>query len=180
MKRLWTIALAAGLAACKVEQTPAEYIDHADPIDVEREAAVDEIRDRVLAMGQALGRDNPAEALTALSPAQDSYLFLPTHDTLLAGPAEISGALQDLAERAGDLRMRDVEVTVGPRANIAWFRALLEVGGEPTLEGVPLRLTGVYVLDEGLWELVQAHLSLPFTPPPPPSPDGGAAPVEGG
>lgn len=178
MRRFNGIALGALLlaSACKVERTPAKYFDHKDPIEVERQAAVSEVQDRLLAMTRALDRGNAAEALIALSPAADAYLIGPDEGVVVSGADQVGALLTSLLEGPVPAQLRDVQVGVGPRANIAWFRAFLEVPGH-TPDGTRMRMTGVYVRDAGLWKLVQAHLSLPVNPttPSPSSPSAPAA-----
>lgn len=172
MSRLTAAALCATLlgSACKVQRTPMEYIDHQDPIAVLREAAADELQDRLLALGQALNRGDPAEAFQALAPAADAYLIAADREAVLAGEAPIAGALGELATPEGSVHLRAVEVTVGPGANVAWFRARLENAG--AADSSAYRLTGVYVRgDEGEWRLVQAHLSAATPPTTLPEPD---------
>lgn len=189
MTRLTTAALCASLlaSACKVERTPPELIDHQDPIAVARDDAAEELQDRLLATGQALNRGDFAEALQALAPTGDAYLLPAGRETVLTGEEEIAGGLGELATLEGPVRLSDVHVTVGPRANVAWFRARLEHAGADG--GSPLRVTGVYLRgDEGEWRLVQAHLSAATAPPdslppdslPLPSPVSAAAPPGGG
>lgn len=161
-----TLVLLLAAAGCRVERTPAKYFDHQNTIEAEREAAAAELRDRLLAMGQALDRGNATEALIALSPAPDVYLIGPEAGMVVRGSDRLEAALGNLLESQElSAEVRDVEVGVAPRANVAWFRAELLLPGR-TPDGEPLRMTGVYLRDAGIWKLVQAHISLPFTPPP--------------
>lgn len=167
---LWMSLL---LCACKIEQTPPDYIDRASSEEAGRAEAAGEVRDRVLAMGQALGRRNAADALVALAPARDAFVVGPWpagEDGL--GAAEIRVILDSLAARPVPVLTRDVVVSVAPRANVAWFQAALDGEGE---DSTGVRMTGIYELSEGVWRLVQAHLSAPVMPPSPPSPPEQAA-----
>jgi ketosteroid isomerase-like protein len=149
-----------------VERTPPQYFDHQNKIEAERDAAAAELRDRLLAMGQALDRDNPTEALIALSPAPDVYLIGPEEGMIVRGSDQLESTLGSLLEsREVSAEVRDVEVGIAPGANVGWFHADLVLPGH-TPGGEPLRMTGVYLRDAGIWKLVQAHISLPFTPPP--------------
>lgn len=188
MSRLIHASLCATLlaTACKVERTPPEYIDHRQPITVVREAAAEELHDRLLAMGQALNRGDVAEALQALSPAGDAYVLTPQGEAPLTGEEEIAGGLDRFMTERAPVRVHDVLVTVGPRANVAWFRARLDPA--EAAGGDSFRITGVYVRgDEGEWRMVQAHLS-PATAAPdslpqdslPPNPAAGASPPADG
>ena len=165
---LGTLLMVLFLAACEIEPTPVDYIDRATSAEAGRTQAEGEVHDRVLAMGQALARRNPADAFLALAPARELSVVGPEGVAGEEGGQErIRALLDSLAARPTALAARAVVVTVSPRANVAWFHASLEGEGEPS---PALRLTGVYELNEGAWQLVQAHLSSPFTPPSPPSP----------
>lgn len=188
MSRLTHAALCATLlaSACKVERTPPEYIDHRQPIAAVRDEAVEELQDRLLAMGQALNRGDSFEALQALSPMPDAYVLTAAGDAVFTGEEQIAGALTQFASLPGEVSMSDLRVNVGPRANVAWFRAQIAHSGA-TGEG-PFRITGVYLRgDEGEWRLVQAHLSIATSAATdslapdslPPSPAADAAPPAG-
>lgn len=183
MSRLTIAALCAALlaSACKVERTPQEFIDHRRPISELRVAAAEELQDRLLATGQALSRGDAAEAMRALSPAADAVLLPVGEAATRVGEAQIAGALGEIATGGDAVRLRDVEVSVGPGADIAWFRAWLD--HPDAAAGAPVRITGVYLRgDEGEWQLVQAHLST-ITPPADslqPSPAVDASPPAGG
>lgn len=162
---LWMSLL---LSACEIERTPADYIDRASSEEAGRAEAAAEVRDRVLAMGQALGRRNSADALVALAPARDVFVIGPWaagEDGL--GAEQIAVILDSLAARPVPALTRDVVVSVAPRANVAWFQAA--IAGD-SVETPGMRMTGTYELNEGAWQLVQAHLSAPLIPPPPQSP----------
>lgn len=149
------LTAAALAAACEVEPTPREYFDHQTPAAVERQASAEELQDRILAMAQALNRGNASAAMIALAPAPDAYVLTPGDTIALQGADQIGNAF---VGAGGPVTMRDVEVQVGPRQNVAWFRARMGVGGGAEGEG-EMRLTGVYLRNEGAWQLVQAHLS---------------------
>ena len=156
------------LSACEIEPTPAAYIDRASVAEAGRAQAEAEVRDRVLAMGQALARRNPTDALLALAPARELFVVGPGPETGDGpGPERIRAILESLAAQPTPVQARDVVVRVAPRANVAWFHAMLDGDGEDT---PALRVTGVYELYEGSWQLVQAHLSNPLMPPPSPAP----------
>lgn len=164
MSRLWAATLGVVLLApaCKVEPTPRPYFDQQVPTERERASAADEVRDRLLALAQAMSRGDAVSALEAFSPAPDAYVLGPAEGTTLSGAEQLDSVLQGLSGGAYAVTVRDLQVQVGPRANLAWFRMLLDVparGGAPA--GSTVRATGVYVLNEGVWQLVQAHLSYP-------------------
>lgn len=158
------IGLLLATSGCRVERTPPQYFDHQTTIEAEREAAAAELRDRLLAMGQALDRGNSTEALIALSPATDAYVVGPDSGAVVTGSEQIAAALSGLLEARAPVsaEIRNVEVGISARANVGWFRAELALPGH-TPGNEPLRVTGVYVRDAGLWKLVQAHLSLPVS-----------------
>lgn len=182
MSRFRVVPLAVTLltAACKVAPTPREYFDHQTPAAVERQAVAEEVQDRILAMGQALNRGNTAEAMIALAPAPDVYLITPRDSAALQGPDAVGAALQGLAGAA--LEIGEVQVQVGPRQNVAWFHAVMARPGGEADDGAPLRLSGVYVRNEGAWQLVQGHLSraTPSASPPSASPAPAADSAGGG
>lgn len=178
------LALSAALllSACEIERTPPRYYSHRVPAETEIALAEEELRARVGAFGQALERGDPDAALLALAPAPELYLVGPGAEEVAAGPAgaaELLGAL--FGEEPPALEVREVRVTLGPRARVAWVAGFLRVrdpaGGEDGL----LRITGVYLRVRGEWRLVQAHLSRPPTPPaeaPPGSPPDSLAPED--
>ena len=182
MSRLAIALVCASLlaSACKVQRTPPEYIDHTDPIAVVRDAAAEELQDRVLAMGQALNRGDVAEALRTLAPSADGYLVAPGGEAIATGDEQIAGVLGELATLRGPVRLRDVQVAVGPRANVAWFRAEAVSPEEANL--APFRITGIFLRgDEGEWRLVQGHISAPTAPDSlAPSPASAATPPADG
>ena len=177
--RATALGMVLVLAACEIEPTPADYIDRASSAEAGRAQAEAEVRDRVLAMGQALARRSPTDAFLALAPARELFVVGPGADMGGgAGPERIRAILESLAAQPTPVQARDVVVSVAPRANVAWFHAVLDGDGEET---AGLRVTGVYALNEGAWELMQVHLSNPLMPPPPPSPaeaDGDSAEAE--
>lgn len=153
------------LSACRVERTPERYFDHQTTIEAEREAAAGELRDRLLAMGEALDRGNATEALIALSPATDAFILGPREGMVVSGSERISLVLDSLlANHSVSAEVRDVQVGIAARANVGWFRAELVLPGVLP-DDRPLRMTGVYVRDAGLWKLVQAHLSTALSEP---------------
>lgn len=150
------------LAACEINRTPAEYFDHQDRTRRELTEVAEELRDRVLALGPSLERGSASEAMRALNPSPTFYLLGPDEAMVMTGAEQVDAALASLAGEPIAAEVRDVEVGVGPGGNAAWFRARLHLQGGRAV-GAPLRMTGVFIRREGAWELVQAHLSLPFT-----------------
>ena len=183
MHRFLGIALSATLlSACEIEPTPRRYYSARPPAETELRLAQEEIRDRVRALGPALDRGDLGDALLALAPSADVSFMGPEQEVPVQGVEEMTRVLQGLVgEEPPTVRMREVRVTMGPRARVAWFEGGMEVE-RPGLEGAAslLRITGVYLRTRGNWQLVQAHLSRPFTPPAAPqdsvAPPDSAAP----
>lgn len=167
------LAVASLSTGCKVERTPERYFDHEDRLAVGRESSREELHDRILALGQAIGRGSAAEAMVALAPATDLRIVTPAADVVLEGPDAVRAALARFVSTPVAMEMRDVVVTVGPVGNVAWFEALVDAPGSGPA-GTVLRVTGVYLRTEGAWELVQAHISTPRTVSSPAAPDSAA------
>lgn len=171
------IAAVALTSACKVERTPAEYFDHSERVETVREEVADEIRDRVLSIGQAIGRGNPTEAMLGLAPGDEVRVLTPDPDVVLSGPEEVNAALRMLVTTPLAVEMREVRVTVGPLGNYAWFEAEVQAPGTGP-DGTHVRVTGLYVRAEGTWSLAQAHVSTPRPPPSRVQPDSAGSPPE--
>lgn len=159
MRRFLPPVLACGFlfAACTIEPTPAEYFDHRDPAERIRDEAAEEIRDRLLALGQALNRGDAAEAYDVLAPADDIDVVGIGGDDTREGADRIAALLERMAA-PGRTRVREVEFAAGPRASVVWFSGVLDTavaGAEPQTA----YFTGIYVLTEGTWRLVQVHFS---------------------
>lgn len=164
-------------AGCRVEQTPDEYFERGRSAEGERDAAAQEIRDRLLAFIGAAERGNATEALLALSPAGQIDLVAPA-GLEVAGGGAIRAALAHLLATPVSVMVREVEVRAGASGGVAWFRMLVEAPGvtrEPSLYSA----TGTYLMDAGRWELVQAHISGPVRTDSLPSnpPDSAAIPA---
>lgn len=171
------------LAACKVEETPRQYIDRRDPAATDREAIGEELRTRLPALAQALNRNDADGALAVLAPAPDLYVIGPQTDREPGGADGVLALLQEVAQyELADVAVQEVHTSVGPRGNVAWFAATFALSGLPDTVGTTLRLSGVYVRRDGEWRLVQAHMSLPsasVTPlSPPPSPQADSVALE--
>jgi len=167
------------LSACKIERTPREQLSQREPAATERRLAEEELRDRVGALAQAVGRGDHDAALLALAPAADLYLQGPDDGPPAVGPEGAAAVVRALiGEEAPEVAVEDVRVTLGPRARVAWVAATMDVRGEGEAERRPLRMTGVYLRVRGAWVLSQGHLSRPATGPeaPQPLPADSAAP----
>jgi hypothetical protein len=169
------------LGACRVEQTPEEYIDHQDRVEAERRAAGGEVEDRLRAFVAAVGRGDPTEAEIALNPAEDVEVLGPSRDLEVSGIAPARLILERMASTPVAVRIREISVEPAPVPTVAWFNLLVEApGSEP--QPALYRVTGVYRRDAGLWLMEQAHISGPLREPgPPPSSPSGTAgdPAEG-
>jgi hypothetical protein len=157
-----SILLAAGvLGGCTIEQTPQEFIDHRDTSAIERANAEEELRDRLGSAVRALRRHDATGAAAALSPAAELFAFGPGEADAVHGPAELVSVLAAVAE-GRVLAMEDLEIDIGARNQVAWFRTELRDGAEGTV----VRFSGVFVRFEGEWRLLQGHLSHPLSPVP--------------
>lgn len=171
------LAIATLSSACKIQRTPDEYFDHGEAVETDRAASAEELRDRVLALGQAIARGSGTEAMVALAPAAELRIITPQQDLVLSGPEAIRAAVNRFTSTPTAISMRDVVVTVGPLGNVGWFEAIVDAPGSGP-EGTSLRVTGVYLRTEGAWEMVQAHISTPREPSRVPPPDSAEAPPE--
>ncbi|HEV2148589.1 MAG TPA: nuclear transport factor 2 family protein [Longimicrobiaceae bacterium] len=160
------------LAACKIEPTPRQFYAQRDPAPGERELLAAELTDRVSAVGPALDRGDAEAAVFALAPSPEVYTIGPGGGSPSVGPDRLAATLGEVGDTVpGTVRVQEVRVLLGPRAQTAWFATGIEVrrAGAPE-EADTLHLSGVYQRARGEWRLVQAHLSRPFTPPAAPSP----------
>jgi hypothetical protein len=168
--------LAAGalllLSACKVERTAPGFYQHRTPAATEQEQAEGEIRTRVVAFRQALGRGNRAAAAAALSPAAEANVIGPMGDdeAALSGGAGLEKALEETRTEGPVLaRTPDLQVRVNLREGQGWFATHLELipADQPITRADRLRMSGVFARDRGEWHLVQLHLSRPTEAPQP-------------
>ena len=162
MRRFWTVLplLALPLAGCRVEQTPAEYIDVLEIPEDDISASREELTDRLLSTAPALQRRAIDDLLAALTPATGVSGFGPSEP--VTDPTSLGVALTTLAG-GNPVQMDDLVVQVGSRNNVAWFRSVYSI--EPDDGAVDqLRFSGVFVREEGVWRLVEAHISEPVSP----------------
>ncbi|HET6762608.1 MAG TPA: nuclear transport factor 2 family protein [Longimicrobiaceae bacterium] len=157
-------ALAALLlvAACKVDRTPRSFYDR-QPAAVDQDAAVNELRARVLAFANGLEKGNTRAAVSALSPSPDAVVFPLDGDDghYTAGGEGINRALGELGVPAPmAARTPDLTVRANVKGNLGWFSThleLLPMGAEGQFQRV--RASGAFVRDGGEWHLAQIHLS---------------------
>ena len=159
--------LAILLAGCRIEQTPAEYIDVLEIPQDDLAASQAELTDRLLSTALSLQRRNLNDLLAALLPAPDVVGYGPGEDQRITDPASLSFTLSE--PTAGRMvSIEDLAVEVGPRNHVAWFRARYLVTDDADDPEERL-FSGVFLRREGEWYLVQAHVSAPLSPTPPPS-----------
>jgi ketosteroid isomerase-like protein len=157
-------------SACKVERTPPEYFDHRKRPAAIAAAAAAELEDRIVAFGQAVSRGSVTEAVIAAGPAVDATVLTPRAGEVLTGPDGIRGALEEITRTYGRVRVISLSVAVSPEGDAAWFTT--EIGeAEPESDAPSVLVTGVYLLAEGGWRLVQAHVSIPSPNPAAPASD---------
>jgi hypothetical protein len=168
LRRLWCVALGVSLLApaCKIEQTPQEYIDARSPVQQLRSASAAELEERVTAMGEALARHDVASALDTLAIAEDGYLVHGLGSEPVVGSDEARRVLREQLERSGPLRLAASNVTVGPRGGTAWFSLDLQ----NTERDSGLQVTGVLLRRDAGWRIMQSHLSRRGETIPPPGP----------
>lgn len=172
MRRIRFIVLAltiSAIAGCSIERTPEEFIDRRPPDEAARTAAAQELRARLLALGPALSRGDVDAAVRAVLPPADVYVAAPADSMLEQGIPALSAAFAEIADPETGIGVRsvhDVVVAVAPRVDVAWFNAALS--GAAAEDGV-LRASGVFVLHEGSWRLVQLDLSQPVAREAPPA-----------
>jgi hypothetical protein len=155
-------ALVGLFASCTIQPTPQEYIDRQIPADAERRQAEQALYDRIQALVQALQAGDVETAQATLSPAADVTVIGPGEGDRFTGEAQITAILDLVADAdAGTIELADLQVGVTRRATAGWFAAWLRLHRSGVSEPVPLRVTGVYVVREAVWELQQAHFSLP-------------------
>jgi hypothetical protein len=167
------LALLLTLAACdavKIERTPREFYSQRDPARIDQREDDREIRARVRNFAEALGNGNRARALTALNPAEGVLVIgsdasggvarIGIHGLALALDSVV------LPENAV-ARTPDLRVEVGLRESTGWFSTPIEFIelGTPSQAPRWLRASGVFRHVAGEWELVQIHLSHPYTAP---------------
>jgi hypothetical protein len=163
LRRFSTLALVAAglLVGCRVTETPEALIDYQDTPQAERQASADELRDRLLATGQALRRGNRADVLVALAPVSNVYAIGPDEGQAATTPSTLAEMLEQVAGR-GEVTLDDLAVSISANNNVAWFRTELRVS-RPQQEPATVRFSGVFVREEGDWRLSQAHLSRPVS-----------------
>jgi ketosteroid isomerase-like protein len=148
--------------SCTIQPTPREYIDRELPASAVRQQTLEALEDQIARLIHALNAGDDLRARSALSPAPDAVVLGPAPEHYFSGATQIAALLDVIAARDElQLELTDLEVTLTPRGSVAWFHASLELSRPDAAEPLPLRTTGIYVEREGIWELRQAHLSIP-------------------
>jgi hypothetical protein len=161
-------------AACTIEETPQEYIDHLTTPAGELEAARDELTVRLLSTGPALERRDRSSVSGALAPVPELFVEGVRPGEVLQTPRELVDTLVSLTQGA-TVDVTDAVVTVAPGNAVAWFRLEYELSGGAA-GSHPLRFSGVFVRADGDWRLAQGHLSGELSwPPENQEPDGTQA-----
>jgi hypothetical protein len=178
--RLLSGALAGLLAvsACRIERTPPEFLEERDPATSEVQQRVGEIRARLALSAQTLARGNLLGATSLLRPARLLVLIPPDAPAKADGAAAVYPLLARLLPPdSARGRLERLEVNVAPNGSVAWFagelHAVRRSDGSPW--GEPWRVSGVYLLEGGEWELVQLHVSRRVLTSQNPPPDSTAA-----
>lgn len=164
MGRLLPGALAGLLAvsACRIERTPPEFLEERDLATSEVHQRAGEIRARLALSAQTLARGDLLDATRLLRPARQLVLIPPDAPARPYGAASVYPLLTRLLPAESTRgRLERLEVNVAPNGSVAWFAGELHgvrrSDGSPV--GEPWRLSGVYLLGGGEWELVQLHVS---------------------
>lgn len=164
MRRFWRplLLLALALGGCRIEPTPAEYIDLIEVPEDDLAATQGELRDRLRSTASALQRRDLADLLTALTPVENVIGFGPSVGDPITDPTTLGFRLSEMT--AGrEVQMTELTIEVGPRNDVAWFRTAYAVDSE-TEEPYDVRFSGVFLRQGGDWRLVQAHVSTPLNP----------------
>ncbi len=134
------------LAGCRIERTPEQYIDNQASRTDALLAARDDLAVRITSLGPALAR-GPAAVDSILAPREGISALGPAPGQRIESSRELIDLLIGLpAGRA--LTADRVEVTVAPGIVYA-----------PPEAG--FRVSGVFLRENSVWRLVQAHVSRP-------------------
>lgn len=156
------LAVTLLLAACKIERTPPELLNRRDPAAREREHAAGELRSRLAVLGQAFEAGELEQGVEALAPAEQVQVIGPGEPPQTVSGSMLPETLRNLVPSGTTpAQMEEVSVTLGPGAEVAWFAAVVRRSSvtDSVPPPAPWRVTGVLVLEEGAWRLVQAHIS---------------------
>ena len=152
-------------AACTIEETPQEYIDHLTTPAGELEASRDELTVRLLSTAPALERRDRSSLSGALSATPEVYVIGVREGEALQTPRELVDTLLSMT-RGMEVDVSDALVTVAPGNEVAWFRLVYSLVGGAGTEPHSVHFTGVFVRSEGNWRLTQGHLSRELSWPP--------------
>ena len=165
------------LGGCRIERTPDPYIDRLETPQEEVRASAEELIDLLLSTAASLQRGNLGAVAVALAPDADLSGIGPGAAVITGYPEFLDSLSAMTANRSVD--MVDLKVEVEPRNAVAWFRSVLVLTGD-SIEAERMPFTGVFVHEEGVWHLRQAHLSGPISSQPDSLPQAPDSAVEGG
>ena len=166
----WLLGLSIGVAACRIERTPEEFIDQPSPAGEDLAATQAEIRDRLIRVANALREGSTPALMNSLAPHPDGVVLGP--DLPAPSPAEqLVSVLQ--SELGGQLlSASDIVVDVDSTNRTAWFLARFTAPGNAVEDSTTrgFDLSGVFIRQMGEWRLVQGHITplLILSPAPPP------------
>lgn len=148
------------LASCRIERTPEQYIDNQASRTDAVATAETEVRNRIAALADALGRGSAAVD-SVLVPREEFSAIGPDANELIVDPGTFVDRMVGLTG-GGPVSTRHIEVSVAPGILYAWFMAVYApADGDPDDPG--FRVSGVLTRDNAGWRLSQGHLSRPIT-----------------
>jgi len=155
MKKLTLAALVLTVAALSgCSEKPATAAD---------EKAVESVLDN---LSQALETQDLTIFSDVISHDPNMVFFGFGPDERWVGYKALENAIRDKMDRYDNLHLipHDREVTIGPSGDVAWFSELLDWnmmidGGAVNMKNA--RFSGVLEKDNGVWKIVQFHLSSP-------------------
>jgi hypothetical protein len=177
LRRFWrTVGCLLALTACRIEQTPQQYIDRQDSPADQMLASEAENTRRLASLSGALEGRNLVEVGGALNLDPEAVVVGLSPGAELRRADETAAALDSIVGGAS-LSSGDIAVTVGPQNDLAWFQAEF-ASVDPEL-GSGFQFSGVFRRVEGEWRLLQGHIS-PTLAVPSPQEEGDRTQAEGG
>lgn len=148
------------VAGCRIERTPEQYIDNQASRTDALLSARDDLAVRIASLGPALAR-GPAAVDEILAPRERLSGLGPAPGQLIENPRELIDLLVGLPGGRA-LTADRVEVTVAPGIAYAWFAAAFTAGPDAPPDA-GFQLSGVFLRENSVWRLTQAHVSRPMT-----------------